>query len=172
MDRGNWWAVVHGIAKSQTYLPMPQRLPDPFQVPLTKPLHGFPQGFGVCIRVEVTSWAHGSFQLQEAQSESAGVWRPPRGQARRGACEGGEAFPKSPKPSSLGEKAGVKAQQTDSCPRAETGRRRETDPGLGAGQVLSRAEGPGSCPKSQLWLRPTGNQALTTQPCSQGPLIL
>ena len=117
---------------------MPQRLPDPFQVPLTKPLHGFPQGFGVCIRVEVTSWAHGSFQLQEAQSESAGVWRPPRGQARRGACEGGEAFPKSPKPSSLGEKAGVKAQQTDSCPRAETGRRRETDPGLGAGQVLSR----------------------------------
>lgn len=35
----------------------------------SKSLHGFPQRFGVCIRVEVIGWTHSSLQLQEAERD-------------------------------------------------------------------------------------------------------
>lgn len=106
-----------------------------------------------------------SYKRQKVSQKVSGG--PPGARPGEEHAKEGRLSPRAPNQAAWGKKAGVKAQQTDPCPRAERGRSRETDPGLGAGQMLSRAEGPGSCPRSQLW----PHQALTTQPCSQGLLV-
>ena len=86
--------------------------------------------------------------------------------------QGKGGFPHEPQTKQLGgREAGVKAQQTGPCPTAEKERGGETDPGLGAGQVLVKGKVASFLPQEvSSVLAPLGPpQSLRTVPCPQGP---
>lgn len=90
-----------------------------------------------------------SCKKQKATQEVSGG--PPGGQAKRGACEGGEASPGAPNQAAWGGgggRGGGQGTADRDRPRAER-RRSETDSSLGTGQVQSRGEWP-PAPKRQL----------------------
>lgn len=100
---------------------------------------------------------------QVSGGPSSGGARPREEHAREGRLS-----PRAPNRAAWGERGGVKAQQTDPCPRAERGR--ETDPSQAAGQVLvleksGQAPAPGvSSVLVPLW----PPQFLRILPCLQG----
>lgn len=140
----------------------------PFTCPLPSPFMAFRRALASVSGLKSPAGCTVPFTCKKQKVTQQVPGGPPGARPREEHAREGRLFPHEPQTKQLGGKeAGVKAQQTDPCPRAERGRR-ATDPGLGAGQVLSGEERPGSCPRSQLWPSCTGTQSLGTLPCCQG----
>lgn len=103
-----------------------------------------------------------SCKKQTATQEVSGG--PPGGQAKRGACEGGEASPGAPNQAAWGGgggRGGGQGTADRDRPRAE--RRSETDSSLGTGQVQSRGEW--SCPQEAALAQLHGGRPSSPEAC-------